>query len=109
MNAVVRIDTGKPSTSATKNVSVARGRKATLRFKVSDPAPSCGSAEVTITIKLGKKTVKIIKLAGVATNKAAGSTFKVTLKKGTYRWTVKAADIAGNASKVSPAKKLTVK
>ena len=108
-SATVKIDTGKPTSTATRNVTVKKGKKAKLSFRVSDPAPSCGAASVTITIKLKGKTVKTIKIANVATNKARSYTFKVTLKKGSYRWTVKATDIAGNTGKVSAAKKLTVR
>jgi len=64
---------------------------------------------VTITIKLKGRTVKTIKIANVATNKAGRYTFKVALKKGGFTWTVKATDIAGNAGKASTAKKLIVK
>jgi hypothetical protein len=108
-SATVKIDTGKPTSTATKNVTVKKGKKATLAFKISDPAPSCGSAKVTITIKLKKKTVKTIKLANVPANKARTYAFKVTLKKGNYTWTVRATDIAGNAGKASTAKTLSVK
>jgi hypothetical protein len=105
----VNIDTGKPTAQATKNVTVKKGKKAKLTFRISDPAPSCGTASVTITIKLKKKTVKTIKIANVAANKAGSYTFKVTLKRGSYNWTVKATDIAGNAGKASATKKLIVK
>jgi hypothetical protein len=108
-SATVKIDTGKPTSTATRNVSVKKGKKARLSFRVSDPAPSCGAARVTITIKLKKKTVKTIKIANVATNKARSYAFKVTLKKGSYSWTVKATDIAGNVGKLSAARKLTVR
>ena len=43
------------------------------------------------------------------TNKARSYSFKVTLKKGSYTWTVKATDIAGNVGKASAAKTLTVR
>ena len=105
----VNIDTGKPTAQVTKNVTVKKGKKVALPFKVSDPAPSCGSATVTITVKLKKQIVKTITIANVATNKAGSYTFKVTLKKGSYSWSVTATDIAGNAGTASAAKKLIVK
>jgi FG-GAP repeat/Bacterial Ig-like domain len=108
-SATLKIDTGKPTSTATKNVTAKKGKKAKLSFKVSDPAPSCGTASVTVTIKLKKKTVKTIKIANVTANKARSYTFKVTLKKGGYTWTVRATDAAGNVGKVSKAKKLIVK
>ena len=43
------------------------------------------------------------------TNKARSYSFKVTLKKGGYTWTVKAIDIAGNVGKASAAKRLIVR
>jgi hypothetical protein len=54
-------------------------------------------------------TFKTITVPNAATNKAGSYTFKVTLKKGSYIWTVKATDIAGNAGKASATKKLTVR
>ena len=108
-SATVKIDTRQPTSTATKSVTVKKGRKATLVYKVSDPAPSCGTATVTIAIKLKAKTVKTIKIANAAANKARSYTFKVTLKKGSYTWTVKATDVAGNVGKASAAKKLIVK
>ena len=105
----VHIDGYAPTSQATKNVSVKKGKKATLPFRITDPAPSCGSAKVTITVKLKKKVVKTITIANLATNKAASYTFKVALKKDRYSWTVKATDIAGNVGKVSAARMLNVK
>ena len=105
----VNIDTGKPTAQVTKNVSVKKGKKATLAFKVSDPAPSCGSATVSIIVKRKARIVKTITIANLATNKAGSYTFKVTLKKGSYSWSVTATDIAGNAGNASTAKKLIVK
>jgi len=106
--AAVRIDTHKPTSTAGKNLTVAKGKKVTLPFKISDPLPSCGKAAVTITIKRGAGAVKTIQLTNVPTNVAQTYTCNVTLPKGSYKWTVKATDIAGNAGTVSAAKKLVV-
>lgn len=103
------IDDKPPTSVAIKNMSVVRGGKVALPFKVSDPLPSCGKAKVTITIKRVSKIVKTISLTGVPTNKVSSYSFRVTLAKGGYTWTVKATDIAGNAGKVSAARKLTVR
>ncbi|HEY5474712.1 MAG TPA: Ig-like domain-containing protein, partial [Candidatus Limnocylindrales bacterium] len=105
----VNIDTLKPTSQATKTVTVKRGKKAKLAFKINDRTPSCGTAAVTITIKLKAKIVKTIKITSVPTNEARSYSFKVTLKKGSYTWTVKAKDAAGNVGNASVAKKLIVK
>jgi hypothetical protein len=102
------LDDKPPTCVAIKNVSVVKGREVALLFKVSDPLPSCGEATATITIKRVGKVVKSIRLTGVPTNKTSRCSFRVTLAKGGYTWTVKATDISGNVGKVSAAKKLTV-
>ena len=102
------LDDKPPTCVAIKNASVVKGGKVALPFKVSDPSPSCGKAKVTITIKRVSKIVKTISLPSVPTNKVSSYSFRVTLAKGAYTWTVKATDIAGNVGKVSAAKKLTV-
>jgi hypothetical protein len=107
--ATVTIDTSKPTSTVTKNVPSRGARRRPLLFKVTDPAPSCGWAAVTITIKLKSKTVRTITVPNIATNKAHSCAFKVSLKKGSYTWTAKATDVAGNAGKASAAKKLIVK
>ena len=107
--STVTIDTGTPAPHVTKSVSVKRGKKLALPFMIADPAPSCGRATVTITIRLKTKVVKTIKLKRVLTNKARSYVFKVTLKKGSYTWTVQATDIAGNIGTQGATKKLIVK
>jgi hypothetical protein len=108
-SATIRIDSRKPTSTASRNLIVVRGRRVTVPFKISDPLPSCGKAKVTITVKLRSRTVKTISLANVLTNRARSYSLKVTLARGSYSWTVKATDIAGNAGKVSAAKKLVVR
>ena len=105
----VNIDTRKPTSKATSNATVVKGKKVTLLFKITDLAPTCGKATVTITITHGTKVAKTVKLTSVPVNVARGYAFKVTLKKGSYTWTVKATDIAGNVGKASAAKTLTVR
>ena len=105
----VNIDTRKPTSKATSNATVVKGKKVTLLFKITDLAPTCGKATVTITITHGTKVAKTVKLTSVPVNVARGYAFKVTLKKGSYTWTVKATDIAGNVGKASAAKTLIVK
>jgi hypothetical protein len=106
---VFPLDSTAPTSTATKNVTVIKGRKATLLYKIDDRLPSCGMATVTITIKLKAQIVKTIRITGVPTNEASSYSFKVTLKKGSYTWTVEATDIAGNVGEACAAKKLIVK
>lgn len=108
-STTVRIDTGKPNSTATRNVTVKKGKLAKFAFEIGDPTPSCGAATVTITIKRRAKAVKTIKILHAATNQAETCSFKATLKKGSYTWSVKATDIAGNVGKVSALKKLVVR
>jgi hypothetical protein len=115
--ATVQIDTGKPACLALKNVKVKAKKLAKLPFRIKDPAPSCGAAQVTITIyrskKVGKRTVlkvaKRITIKGAVANKNLVYKYKVRLKKGSYTWSVTATDAAGNVGAMSKLKKLTVK
>ncbi len=97
----VNIDTGKPVVTALKNVTVKKGKTATLKCKMSDPAPSCGVCSVTITISRKGKVVKTLTYANVELYGTHSYAVKATFKKGTYTWTMRATDIAGNASKAS--------
>jgi hypothetical protein len=107
--AVVRIDVGKPICVALKNVTVKRGKKVKLRYRVKDPSPSCGFAKVKIMIYRGKRIVKRITIANAKTNVKLTYRFKVKLKKGKYKWKVKATDIAGNVQAKIGGKRLRVK
>jgi Chitobiase/beta-hexosaminidase C-terminal domain len=104
----VNIDTAKPSTIASA-VKGKAGATVTLRFTVTDPAPSCGFATVTVAIMRGKKVVTRIHVGSVATNTPLTFRYKRTLKKGAYTYRVLARDIAGNAATSIGSAKLTVK
>ena len=108
-SATVGIDTGKATCVALKKVSAKAKKVAKLQFQVNDPAPSCGTANVTITICLKKKVVKRITIAGVKTNVKTVYAYKVKLKKGKYTWKVSATDIAGNVQAKIGSKPLIVK
>jgi large repetitive protein len=108
-SATVSIDTGKPTCLALKNVKAKAKKTVKLPFKISDTAPSCGTAKVTITIYLKKKVVKRITIASAVTNKNLTYAYKVKLKKGKYTWKVSATDIAGNVQAKISSKTLTVK
>ena len=105
----IGMDTRLPSASAKKSVTCKKGRVAKLSYQVRDATPSSGLAKVTITIKAKKKIVKTITIKNAAANKALVYSFKVKLRRGAYTWTVRGTDGAGNPSKTSAARRLTVK
>jgi len=106
----INIDTGKPVCKALYDVSVKAGRTATLKCRLSDPAPSCGTATVKITISRRGKVVKRLTFAKhVDTHGPQRYTFKASLKKGAYTWTARATDVAGNVQAKASTKHLTVK
>ncbi|NLD85162.1 MAG: lamin tail domain-containing protein [Actinomycetales bacterium] len=95
--AGITVDTKRPRLVGTKAVSVRRGAKATLRYKIKDPAPSSGKATVRIVIrKVGGKAVKTVKLKGRPVGKSLKYRFVCKLRKGRYRYIVSATDAAGN-------------
>ena len=106
----VNLDATAPRSTAARNVVVISGRKAVLPFRITDAAPSCGMATVTITIKRGRKIVKTVRLTtAVSVDMPCSYSLRVRLAKGSYSWTVKAMDTAGNVGRTSVAKKLIVK
>ena len=95
-STVVRIDTTKPRTDALNAVSVKRGKIAKLKFRVSEPSDLSPTASVTIQVKKGARVVMTKTLSGVPMNSTETYSFRVGLKKGSYRWYVLATDLAGN-------------
>ena len=104
--ATVRVDAGKPKTSALAKVTVKKGKKATFKFRVNDVTPS---AKVTIKIFKGVKCIKKIPVGSVATNAAKTYKWTCRLPKRSYVWKVYATDQAGNAQKSVGSKTLKVK
>jgi cell wall-associated NlpC family hydrolase len=94
-SAAVRIDTSIP-TASLYAASVRYWGMALLRFCISDAAPSCGAANLTIAVTLNGRTLKTIRLAGVPTGKTLSASFRCTLTPGRYRWSLSATDLAGN-------------
>ena len=90
-------------------MTVKARKKASLPFKVTDAAPTCGTAKVVITIKKGARVKKKVVLKVVPVNVKRVCKLTVKLKKGTYTWTVTAVDAAGNVQLKKGSKKLTVK
>jgi FG-GAP-like repeat len=102
------VDRVGPTTKASA-ASVKAGKKVTLKFTVTDPAPSCGKAKDTIQIKKGKRVIKTIKLGIRPVNVKLTYKYRAKLKKGAYSWQVLATDIAGNAAVKKIPAKLKVK
>ena len=112
-SCVIGIDRGRPKVTKGFASKGKTNGKLTLRFRVSDPKPSCGAATVTkivITTGAGKK-VATIAGAGRVVKTNARVTCPVTwkLKRGSYRFRVTVVDLAGNKQKKAIAGKLIVK
>lgn len=102
-------DTAKPTTSAW-SVAVVKGRVATLKFKVSDPEPTKGTATVMVKIKdRAGKVVKTMSAGTKTVNVPLTKKFRCGLAKGTYRYYVYATDASGNAQSKVGSARLTVK
>jgi hypothetical protein len=97
-SATVRIDTTDPETDALSAVSVKRNKTARLKFRITEPAGLSPSAKVVLKVKTvrGNKTVKTKTIRGVPVNSTQSYSFKVTFKKGAYKWYIYATDLAGN-------------
>ena len=94
--AYVNIDTGRPACLALADVQVKPGKVAKFPFRVNDPSPSCGKADVTIKIYRGRVVVKTILLKRVTLKRRHVYSYRVKLARGAYTWVVRATDIAGN-------------
>ena len=92
---ILATDTRKPLARALANATVKRGKKATLKYRVTDGRPV---TSVVITIAKGKQTKKTLRLGWRATNANLAAGFACKLPAGTYTYTVKATDRLGNAS-----------
>ena len=97
-SATVNVDTTKPGTDALNAVSVKRKKTAKLKYRITEPAGLSPSARVVLKIKStrGGNTVKTITIANTGVNATQSKSFRVTFKKGSYRWYVYATDLAGN-------------
>ena len=76
-----------------------RGDALKLGFKVSDPMPGAGTANVTLALTTMKgRKLASLSVSGVTLNKATKVSFKLrkALIRGTYRIVARATDWAGN-------------
>jgi hypothetical protein len=86
-------------TVKTWDATVRKGARATLKFQVSDAAPNGGTAAVVIKIrKYGRGTVAKTIESVVPVNVSRTARFRCTLARGSYVFTVAAADTAGNTA-----------
>ena len=104
----VNIDTSVPRSSATP-ASVKAGGTVTLKFRVDDEQPDCGSAAVSIQIRKNGRTVKTVVLGTQRMNVALTYRLKATLARGSYTWRVPATDVAGNKAVSVGQARLTVR
>ena len=108
----VNVDTVRPAPQAPYAASAARGRTATLKYKVVDAAPNAGTATAVIKVKNSAgKVVKTLNVGNVVANVLLPKKFTVprTWKAGTYRFFVYATDAAGNVQLKAASNKLVVK
>ena len=104
----VNIDTGRPTCVAVANVEVRPGTRVTFTFRIKDPLPSCGKANVKIAIRHGAHIVKAIRLTGVSVNARHAYRYLVHLPYGSYTWVVTATDLAGNTQRLAGTRRLRV-
>lgn len=90
------IDTYKPRVSALFPTNSRQGGYAKLYYKVKDPYTN-NKAKVTIRIKRGGKTYKIIRLGTKTINQKSYCRYKANLPRGIYFYYVYAQDLAGNS------------
>ncbi len=110
LNVVVWGDTQRPSTSAKSGVSVRRGSKASLTYRVTDKGRHGPTADVAIRIRtLSGKTVKTIRRDDRPVNTWRRLIFICDLPKGRYRYRVLATDLGGNHQRRSATGALVVR
>jgi len=95
-SAVIGVDTKRPATTAWA-ATATRGRKAALKYRVSDAASKLVWHTVQIKVKDARgKVVKKVTLKKQPTAQTRTWKFTCTLARGSYRYYVYATDAAGN-------------
>lgn len=102
---IVKVARTRPRVAA-RDASVKRGKKVTIKFRVSAVTPR---AAVTILVRKNNKTRITKRYTAVATNTWQSRSFTVNLLKGTYQLRVNAVDQAGNTQAASGQATLRVK
>ena len=110
---VVGIDTARPKMVKALASKGKKSGKLTFAFSITDAKPGCGAATVSRIVVTNAKGRKVATIKGVKTvvktNAKVRLVVKTKLKKGVYRFTVSATDIAGNKSKKATPGILVVK
>ena len=106
----VRIDTLRPTVSASASLTARSGGAATLRYRVNDGANGCGAAVVKVIVRNARgATVEVWKLGTRKTNTWLTLEFPPPAARGHYTVLTYATDLAGNVQQKVGQSKLTVK
>ena len=111
----VKIDSKAPTTTAkalsVKAAKAKKGKTLKIKLTIADPVPSCGTADLTLTLttRKGAKLWSLVK-SGQPTNKALviSRKLKKALAKGTYFIVCRATDAAGNLQATASRAKLKI-
>jgi len=105
-----RVDRRRPRATQARAAVVRSGGKVRLRFRIIDPAYSCGAATVTVRVVNGEGRV-VLKSSGLTrpTNAWTSVELKAGLRPGRYRWTVQARDLCGHSAARKGLARLTVR
>jgi beta propeller repeat protein len=107
VSVTTTLDTHGPVTAA-RDVTVRRGKPATVRFRVRDNLSA--TADVTLVVRnRAGKVVKTVCAGTKATNTLIGKRFKADLRRGRYTVRVVASDLAGNWQRKAAAGVLVVR
>lgn len=103
----IAVDTVPPRTAALGNVRAAAGGAASFAYTITDPASPQARAELVISGR-GGRSVKTVRLGWVATGEKLSVPVVLRLPKGSYRWSVRAIDLAHWVQEKQVAATLTV-
>ena len=104
----VYLDTHGPCTVAPLAAHARTGKAALIRFRVRDALSPKANVTVRVRNRHGK-LIKVVKLGERRTNRLLSARFTCNLRRGTYRFTVLARDLAGNRQSRVGANRLIVR
>ena len=112
----VKIDTAPPAATVTvlsvKAAAATKGKTLKVKVTIADPAPSCGTARLVMTLAGAGNTALVTRtFAGEPTNRVLTLAFKLSRKlvKGRYSISATATDVAGNVQTAVGKANLTVR